>query len=66
MDTDAMHLWRDKLHGELSSRYEVYLVLQGMRRRDAWLHNSLCHRDSTAALESTFSILNTPLVRHVG
>lgn len=64
MDADAMHLWLDKLHGELSSGYEVHLVLQAVKRRHAWLHNSLCHCESTAALESTTSTLNTPLIRH--
>lgn len=33
MDTDAMHLWLDELHGELLSRNKVHFVLPHMKRR---------------------------------
>lgn len=32
MDTDAVHLWLDELHGELCSRDQVHLVLPQERR----------------------------------
>lgn len=45
MDTDAMHLWLDELHGELCGRYEVHLVLpreRGAQLRDRVLPLGAC------------------------
>lgn len=50
MDTDAMHLRLDELHGELRSGYEVHFVLPYRKERNIQLHDSLCHWEPMAAL----------------
>lgn len=47
MDTDAVHLRLDELHGELSSGDQVHFVLP--HRGDTWLCDSLCHGGHSSA-----------------